>query len=619
MATVSENLQTIVDCKIAIKQAIIDKGGQVGNDLTTYAAAIASLPSGGGEGGIASERVTYIRRKGDGYIMTGVPGANSDLSISITYSINTFPAGYYSLIHAYKGEAYNATRFFIYNRSSILGALNSKASDSVALKTTMVEGVIYTGKIEPSGTSMKLSANGESASKVRASGEPLDRELQIFPTATDDTDICIYHISIYDKDVIVRNFVPYRENGKFGLWDAVEKKFYASEAGDFSGEVVELPNSGCGDPNPTAEKNDVTFYDYDGTIRYSYTAEEFLALTEMPPLPTQKGLICQEWNWSFEDAREYVAEYGILDVGATYITDDGKTRLYIRIAAEGRMEVPLYFRQTKANGVTIDWGDNTATETLDGTDKVNTTHRYASIGDYVISLDVADGCTLGFGNSTTTYSVMGSTETSNSGYRTTLQRVEVGKNVTVLNVASFKECYALTNISIPKDVALIDNNCFSSCYSLRSAVLPSAINLLSPQVFRECYSLHLISMPANVNRLGSYAMYMSRSLCSIVLSARLTHVDMSSIDSNRSVTSIIIPASVTDIGSSAMGYNYSVAFYDFSHHTAVPTLANTNAFTSIPEDCKIIVPDALYDEWIAATNWSTYSDYIIKKTDWDNR
>jgi hypothetical protein len=60
-----------------------------------------------------------------------------------------------------------------------------------------------------------------------------------------------------------------------------------------------------------------------------------------------------------------------------------------------------------------------------------------------------------------------------------------------------------------------------------------------------------------------------------------------------------------------------MAFYDFSQATAVPTLASTNAFNSIPSDCKIIVPDTLYDEWVAATNWSTYASYIIKKSDWD--
>jgi hypothetical protein len=50
----------------------------------------------------------------------------------------------------------------------------------------------------------------------------------------------------------------------------------------------------------------VAFYDCDGRILYTYTKEEFLALTEMPPLPYRKGLICQEWNWDFDAAREHI-------------------------------------------------------------------------------------------------------------------------------------------------------------------------------------------------------------------------------------------------------------------------------------------------------------------------
>jgi hypothetical protein len=52
-------------------------------------------------------------------------------------------------------------------------------------------------------------------------------------------------------------------------------------------------------------------------------------------------------------------------------------------------------------------------------------------------------------------------------------------------------------------------------------------------------------------------------------------------------------------------------FYDFSKHTAVPTLAATNSLNKIPADCEIRVPAALVDEWKAATNWSTYADYIV--------
>lgn len=49
MANITENLQTIYDCRVDIKQAIIDKGGEVG-DLTTYADAIYNIPSGGSGG-----------------------------------------------------------------------------------------------------------------------------------------------------------------------------------------------------------------------------------------------------------------------------------------------------------------------------------------------------------------------------------------------------------------------------------------------------------------------------------------------------------------------------------------------------------------------------------------
>ena len=48
MATISENLQTISDSLSNIKQSIINKGGNIEGDITTYASVIDSLPNGGG-------------------------------------------------------------------------------------------------------------------------------------------------------------------------------------------------------------------------------------------------------------------------------------------------------------------------------------------------------------------------------------------------------------------------------------------------------------------------------------------------------------------------------------------------------------------------------------------
>lgn len=48
MSTISENLQTIKYSTEAIKQAIIDKGGTISGDITTWASAISGIETGGG-------------------------------------------------------------------------------------------------------------------------------------------------------------------------------------------------------------------------------------------------------------------------------------------------------------------------------------------------------------------------------------------------------------------------------------------------------------------------------------------------------------------------------------------------------------------------------------------
>ena len=388
------------------------------------------------------------------------------------------------------------------------------------------------------------------------------------------------------------------------------------EVGDlttYADAITNLP-SGEADPNPTAEKNDVTFYDYDGTIRYSYTAEEFLALTEMPPLPTQKGLICQEWNWSFEDAKEYVAEYGVLDVGATYITDDGKTRLYIRIATEGRMDVPLYFQQTVANGVTIDWGDGSPTETLDGTGNVKTTHHYNSIGDYMISLDVAEGCTLDFGHAINSYCVMGSIGNNGKVYCNMLQKVEIGAGVLKFSISSFAWCESLSVVTIPSYITHVGSSAFAYCYSISALIIPNSVKSLDTSSLYYANSLNIIVLPNSITSIRARTL-MSPSLSSVVIPSLILEIIMNGC---QSLSSVIFPSSIKNLSEVAFSNCYGMAYYDFSHHTSIPTLANINAFTGIPDDCKIIVPDALYDEWIAATNWSAYATYTIKKSDWDN-
>ena len=196
---------------------------------------------------------------------------------------------------------------------------------------------------------------------------------------------------------------------------------------------------------------------------------------------------------------------------------DGKTRLYITIPAsamEGepppRADVPLYISQTVANGVSIDWGDGSAAETLSGTRNVNTTHHYNAAGDYVIALTVAEGCELGLGWKTKSYCVMGSTNNSDSsngasGYRTTLKMCSIGSGVTSIGSYAFNYCYSLSSVNIPDNVTSIGSYAFNYCYSFKyvyfNSNTPPAIQ---SDTFNKIANDCIFSIPA-----GSLSAYQS--------------------------------------------------------------------------------------------------------------
>ena len=382
---------------------------------------------------------------------------------------------------------------------------------------------------------------------------------------------------------------------------------------DFSSEIASIPTGGG---SATAPKSSVNFYDYDGTLLHSYSKGEFLALSALPDLPTREGLTCQGWNYTLSKAKEYVTSYGILDIGATYITDDGKTRLYIKIAANGRMTVPLYFSQSAANGVTIDWGDGSTTQTLTGTGNKNTTHTYTSIGDYIITLKVTSG-TLGLGNGNSSYSVMGSTNNNGKVYCNMLQKVEIGSSVTSIGNSAFQNCYSLYSINIPEGVTSIGSYAFSYCYSLYSINIPEGVTSIGNYAFSYCYSLSSIVIPSNVTRIGNSAFQNCSSLSSIVIPSAVTSIGNSTFQYCYSLSSIIIPSNVTSIGNSAFNGCAGMAYYDFRASQSVPTLSNTNAFNNITSDCKIVVPDSLYSSWTTATNWSTYKSKIVEASNFN--
>lgn len=342
----------------------------------------------------------------------------------------------------------------------------------------------------------------------------------------------------------------------------------------------------------SAALSDVNFYDCDGTIVQSYTASEFAALSALPANPSHDGLTAQGWNWSLADAKSYVASYGKLNVGQTYITDDGATRLHMSLDQNGRLTVPLYISQTVANGVTIDWGDGSAAETLSGAGNVNTTHSYASTGEYTISLTPQSGCTLGLGHGTAdsaNYSVFGgATAVATMPYIMKLVRVHIGRNVAAIGSYAFNYCIAARSITIPQGVTSIGERAFYYCYAARCIVIPSGVTSVGNYAFYYCYAAQGISFPASVAGIGTYA--------------------FNNCYAARSVT---IPANVTSIGQQVFRYGYLIK--ELHVKPGSPPALGANAITDASSDRVIYVPSGSLSAYQSATNWSAYASSMAEE------
>ena len=295
--------------------------------------------------------------------------------------------------------------------------------------------------------------------------------------------------------------------------------------------------------------------------------------------------------------------------------NDGDTHVWISLS-EGRTSPVLGIG---VNGtVTVDWGDGTEPNVLTGTSTDTTRwtpiHNYTAPGDYVITLS-CDG-EIGI-TATTSYGTYLLVAKSTDGdyrsyaYRNAITKVECGNNVTSLQSGAFQGCTSLKQVVLPKGITTLPSNVFRNCRSLESINIPDGVTAIESYAMYNCTALTNIIIPNSVTTLGHYAFQYCYALTSVTIFGDISKWGSSVFDNCSSLVSVVVFGNVTVIGEYAFLQCRAVAYYDFTSHTAVPTLKSANAFSNIPSDCEIRVPAALVDEWKETTNWSTYAGCIV--------
>lgn len=420
-----------------------------------------------------------------------------------------------------------------------------------------------------------------------------------------------------------------QETSLTSIADSIRKKTgkkdkLAFPAG-FVSEIGSIQTGGGSAPAEEVKEKDVNFFDYDGTLIASYTEAEAKALTSLPTPPEHSGLVFQGWNYTLEEVK---ANAEMADIGALYTTDDGATRLEIEIAE--REVVKVSFSQTKAEGVSIDWGFGKSERSAAVAGDACTSYAYEQPGRYTVTLTVDKDCEITLGANGSPLICTDYVETDGAAHNT-LRNAYIGDRVTKFNKSAFLNHYALHSISMNKGVIALGDRSFDSS-SIEFIAIPSGIDTIPYKAFDTCRCLKSISLPVSVQNLEQNSIYQ----CDVLKRLNLKHITnpqtravaydgvISEISVNADIAyipnnfckaclgleRISFLGKVKIFYSGALSYCYNLKTVDLTHCSAVPTLQDTAILSHHGSDLKILVPAALADEWRQATNWTALAKYI---------
>lgn len=211
-----------------------------------------------------------------------------------------------------------------------------------------------------------------------------------------------------------------------------------------------------------------------------------------------------------------------------------------------------------------------------------------------------------------------------------IKQIAIPDTVTEIGANAFNYCEQLASIALPSGLQKISSRMLAVCRSLTSITIPASVTEIASQAFTSS-GLTSITIPSTVTTLGSSAFYDCESLAHMDIQANVTEIpdDFAAesgrtsvtlpdtvetigrsafVSSRASLTEITIPASVTSIGDYAFAQNASMATVTCLA-TTPPTLGR-NVF-ALATVSVIKVPAASVAAYKAATNWSSYADYIV--------
>lgn len=241
------------------------------------------------------------------------------------------------------------------------------------------------------------------------------------------------------------------------------------------------------------------------------------------------------------------------------------------------------------------------------------THTYSYVGKYIIKISIDGSANIVSATSSSEICTKGSVAyvRENYIYLNCLKAIYIGNNIGI-STCAFTNCYSLAQITIPKNITSIGSSAFKFCYALKHIILPNTVTSISDNAFESCMSLKKILMPNSISSIGLYVFQYCYTLPEIIIPKSVNLIATYTFMANYSLSCISIPDTVTGIAGNVFPNCYGLGFIKFTS-TTPPTVANSNAWSGVPTDCKILVPQGTLETYKAAQNYPNPNTYTYEE------
>lgn len=175
----------------------------------------------------------------------------------------------------------------------------------------------------------------------------------------------------------------------------------------------------------------------------------------------------------------------------------------------------------------------------------------------------------------------------------TIQTIELGENIYVIENSAFKNCYHLKKVCLNNNLEIIEYDAFEGCSLLSDIELPQSLTAISTGVFRNCSSLTKVTIPINITKIDSNTFEGCNKLETVNIPDDLQSISKRAFYDCSKISKITLPDSLSSIGEEAFG-----------NCTNLSSITIPSNVTSVGEDAFINSCHTIYIKGLT-TGWNS--------------